>query len=57
MFSFFGLVIGTFSILMSQSFGLLGLLTPPALLGFAYLLVETVIVELYYAHRDRNRHL
>ncbi len=57
LFLFFGLVIGTFSVLMSSSFGLLGLLAPPALVGFAYILVDTIIVELYYINRDRDRRL
>lgn len=53
-FSFFGLVIGAFSILFSRSFGILGLLAPPALLVFTYLLVETIIVELYYILQNRD---
>jgi hypothetical protein len=57
MFSFFGLVIGIFSILLSRTFGLLGLLMPSAMVGFGYLLVDTIIVELYYINQDRNRHL
>jgi hypothetical protein len=57
MMSFFGLVIGGFSILLSQAFGLLGLLMPWALIGFGYLLVETIIVELYYINRDHDRRL
>lgn len=56
MFSIFGLVIGAFSLLFSRSFGILGLFLPPALFGFGYLLVETIIVELYYSGQDSNRH-
>lgn len=52
MFSIFGLVIASFSILLSRTYGLAGLLLPPALVGFAYLLVETIIVELYWWHHD-----
>lgn len=55
MLSLFGLVIGIFSIFFSQAFGLLGLLLPPALIGFGYLLVDTILVELFYWHRDRNQ--
>lgn len=45
---FFGLIIGVFSLLFSQTFGLLGLLLPPALLTFAYTLVAAVVEELAY---------
>ena len=55
MFTFFALVIGLFSILFGLSFGLLGLLLPPALIGFGYLLVDTLIVELYYINQDHDR--
>jgi hypothetical protein len=57
MFSFFGLVIGIFSVLFSRTFGLLGLLMPSALVGFGYLLVDTIIVELYYINQNHNRRL
>jgi hypothetical protein len=55
MFGIFGLVIASFSILFSRAYGLLGLLLPPALVGFAYLLVETFLVELYWWHHDRDK--
>ena len=55
LFSFFGIIIGYFSILLGRAFGLIGLLMPSAMLGFAYLLVETIIVELYYFLTNQNR--
>ena len=54
MMAFFGLVIGAASILLSLSLGLFGLLLLPALVGFVYLLINTIIVELVWW--DRNRH-
>lgn len=57
LFSFFGIIVGTFSILLSRTFGLIGLLMPSALIGFGYIVVETIIVELYYISRDRDRRL
>lgn len=48
----FGLIIGTFSLLFSQTFGLLGLLLPPALMTFAYALVAAVIEEIAYLLGD-----
>ncbi len=48
MLAMFGIIIGTFSILFSRTFGLLGLLLPPALVTFAYALVAAVIEELAY---------
>lgn len=44
----FGLVIGVFSLLFSQTFGILGLLLPPALVTFAYALVAAVVEEIAY---------
>ena len=57
MFSFFGLIIGGFSLLLGGAFGIAGLLMPWALIGFGYLLVDTIIVELYYITRNQNRRL
>ncbi len=48
MISIFGLVIGIFSLLFSQTFGILGLLLPPALVTFAYSLVAAIIEEIAY---------
>ena len=48
MLGLFGVIIGTFSLLFSKTFGLLGLLLPPALLTFAYALVAAIIEELAY---------
>ena len=48
MLGIFGIVIGTFSLLFSRTFGLLGLLLPPALVTFAYALVAAIIEELVY---------
>ena len=44
----FGLIIATFSVLFSRTFGVLGLLLPPALVTFAYALIAAVIEELSY---------
>lgn len=46
MMAIFGLIIGIFSLLFSHTFGLLGLLLPPALVTFAYALVSAIIEEL-----------
>jgi len=54
MLSFFIVIIAAFSIFFSRAFGFLGLLIPPALVGFGYLLVDTFIVELFYWTQDRN---
>lgn len=54
MLTIFGVIIGGFSIFFSQAFGILGLLLPPAVIGFGYLLVDTVIVELFHWTRERN---
>ncbi|MBZ0280813.1 MAG: hypothetical protein K8L97_08730 [Anaerolineae bacterium] len=54
MLSLFIAVIAIFSIFFSRAFGILGLLVPPALVGFGYLLVDTIIVELFYWTKDRN---
>lgn len=48
MLGIFGLVIGVFSLLFSQTFGILGLLLPPALVTFAYALVAAVVEEIAY---------
>ena len=48
MLALFGLVIGTFSLLFSHTFGILGLLLPPALVTFTYALVVAIIEELAY---------
>lgn len=44
----FGLIIATFSVLFSRTFGILGLLLPPALVTCAYALIAAVIEELSY---------
>jgi len=46
MMAIFGLIIGIFSLLFSHTFGLLGLLLPPALVTLAYALVSAIIEEL-----------
>ena len=48
MIALFGIMIGAFSLLFSNTFGLLGLLLPPALVTFAYALIAAVIEELSY---------
>lgn len=48
MMGIFGLLIGVFSLLFSQTFGILGLLLPPALVTFAYTLVAAVVEEIAY---------
>ena len=52
MMAVFGLIIGTFSLLFGQTFGLLGLLLPPALVTFAYAFVAAVVEELAYLLGD-----
>lgn len=42
----FGVIIGLFSLLFSRTFGLLGLLLPPALVTLAYTFVAAIIEEL-----------
>ncbi len=42
----FGIIIGIFSLLFSQTFGLLGLLLPPALVTVTYTFVAAIIEEL-----------
>ena len=46
MMTLFGVIIGIFSLLFSQTFGLLGLLLPSALLTFTYALVAAILEEL-----------
>ena len=48
MMALFGVIIGTFSVMFSRTFGLLGLLLPPALLTFTYALVAAIVEELAY---------
>ena len=48
MMALFGLIIGTFSVLFSQTFGILGLLLPPALVTLAYALVAAIVEEIAY---------
>jgi hypothetical protein len=48
MMALFGLIIGVFSLLFSHTFGLLGLLLPPALITFTYALVAAIVEELAY---------
>lgn len=43
------------SLLFGAVLGLVGLLLPLLLVGFAYLLVNSIIVELMWWDRDRNR--
>ncbi|MBI1279167.1 MAG: hypothetical protein GC179_13660 [Anaerolineaceae bacterium] len=46
MMAVFGVIIGVFSLLFSQTFGLLGLLLPPAMLTVTYAIVSAIIEEL-----------
>ena len=46
MMALFGLIIGAFSLLFSRTFGVLGLLLPPALVTITYAIVAAVIEEL-----------
>lgn len=48
MMALFGVLIGTFSLLFSRTFGLLGLLLPPALVTLAYTFVAAIVEELAY---------
>ena len=48
MMALFGVIIGTFSLLFSRTFGLLGLLLPPALITLAYAFVAAIVEELAY---------
>jgi hypothetical protein len=52
--SFFLVIIGIASILFATVIGILGLFLLPALVGFCYLLVDTILVELLWWDRDRN---
>lgn len=54
MCAFFFVLIGAVSLLFASVLGLFGLLLPPLSVGFCYLLVDTVIVELMWWDRDRN---
>ena len=53
-FTFFFAFIAALSLLFASVLGLFGLLLPPLLVGFCYLLVDTVIIELLWWDRDRN---
>lgn len=48
MMSIFAIIIGIFSLLFSQSFGILGLLLPPALVTFTYAFAAAIIEEIAY---------
>ncbi|MBA3869347.1 MAG: hypothetical protein H0X30_09340 [Anaerolineae bacterium] len=48
MMALFGVIIGTFSLLFSRTFGLLGLLLPPALITLTYAFVAAIVEELAY---------
>ena len=48
MMAVFGLIIGTFSLMFSQTFGILGLLLPPALVTLTYALVAAIVEEIAY---------
>ena len=52
MMTLFGVIIGIFSLLFSQTFGLLGLLLPPALVTVAYAFVSVIIEEIAYLLGD-----
>jgi hypothetical protein len=52
--TFFFALIAVVSLLFASVLGLFGLLLPPLAVGFCYLLVDTVIVELFWWDRDRN---
>ncbi len=56
MFTIYAVFIGAFSILFSRAFGLIGLILPPLLIAFAYLLVDTVLLELlcWFYERDEQ---
>jgi hypothetical protein len=55
MLACFGLIIGVFSIALSLSLGLIGLLLPPLAVGFAYKFIDSLILEILYWEEDRNR--
>jgi hypothetical protein len=42
------------ALLFASVLGLVGLLIPPVAVGFCYLVIDTVIVELLWWDRDRN---
>jgi hypothetical protein len=46
MMALFGIIIGAFSLLFSHTFGLLGLLLPPALVTVTYAIVAAIVEEL-----------
>lgn len=48
MMAVFGVIVGAFSLLLSQAFGVLGLLLPPALVTVAYAFVGAIIEEVLY---------
>ncbi|MBL8152555.1 MAG: hypothetical protein JNM70_00105 [Anaerolineae bacterium] len=56
MFTIYAVIIGAFSILFSRAFGLIGLILPPLLIAFAYLLVDTLLLELlcWFYERDEQ---
>ena len=53
--TFFLVIIASVSLLLASTLGLFGLLLPPAVIGFSYLLVDTLIVELLWLDRDRDQ--
>lgn len=55
MMAFFVMFIAVVSLFFASVLGLFGLLLPPLAVGFCYLLVDTIIVELIWWDRDRHQ--
>lgn len=55
MFYVFGLTIAVFSIALGKVYGIIGLLAPWLVVGFAYLFVDAVIAEILNVAEEINR--
>jgi hypothetical protein len=55
MVALFMLIIGMISIVLGLGLGLFGILLLPVLVGFCYLLVDSILVELLWWLRERNQ--
>lgn len=55
MFYIFGLTIALFSIVLGKVYGIVGLLAPWVVVGFAYLFVDAVIAELLNISEELSR--
>ncbi len=54
MFSFLGVTVGGFSLLLAKGLGLVGFLLPWVMIGCVYMFVESLLIELIDWDRGRN---